>query len=215
MSAVPSAFRSFFLPEPTPGCRFPMFSPTRRYRGDPRRLLPPPSGLRFAARSRAIAGMRRKTTPDPFSSAQFWCAGFKAWCRRREIRPRFGAVGKHGSIAVIERAILTMKQLVGGLPVVPLRREIFRRDLSEIIAWYNEHRPHTSLRGRTPNEVYFNRRPASRAPRWEPRREWPRSSPCAEPRTLIKGQPGVCLQLDVSFHAGRSHLPIVSLKRAA
>lgn len=29
---------------------------------------------------------------------QFWCDGFKAWCRRRNIKPRFGAVGKHGSM---------------------------------------------------------------------------------------------------------------------
>ena len=43
---------------------------------------------------------------------QFWCDGFKAWCRRRDIRPRFGAVGKHGSIAVVERLILTMKQIL-------------------------------------------------------------------------------------------------------
>jgi hypothetical protein len=26
---------------------------------------------------------------------EFWCPAFKAWCRRRRIRPRFGAVGKH------------------------------------------------------------------------------------------------------------------------
>jgi len=66
--------------------------------------------------------------------SQFWCAGFKAWCRRHGIRPRFGAVGKHGSIAVIERAILSMKQLLGSLPLIALRRETFRRDLSEIFA---------------------------------------------------------------------------------
>ena len=36
---------------------------------------------------------------------QFWCRGFKDWCRRKAIRPRFGAVGQHGSIAVVERFI--------------------------------------------------------------------------------------------------------------
>jgi len=30
--------------------------------------------------------------------SQFWCHGFKAWCKRKGIRPRFGAVGKYGSI---------------------------------------------------------------------------------------------------------------------
>jgi transposase InsO family protein len=34
---------------------------------------------------------------------QFWCAGFKGWCKHRKIKPRFGAIGQHGSIAVIER----------------------------------------------------------------------------------------------------------------
>ncbi len=43
---------------------------------------------------------------------QFWSNGFKAWCQRRGIRPRYGAIGKHGSIAVVERAILTMKCLL-------------------------------------------------------------------------------------------------------
>ena len=33
---------------------------------------------------------------------QFWpCHGFKDWCDRRGIKPRFGAVGKHGSIALV------------------------------------------------------------------------------------------------------------------
>ncbi len=33
--------------------------------------------------------------------SQFWCDGFTAWCRRRSIKPRFGAVHRHGSIAVV------------------------------------------------------------------------------------------------------------------
>ena len=40
---------------------------------------------------------------------QFWCEGFKNWCRRKGIRPRYGAVGQHGSIAVVERFIQTVK----------------------------------------------------------------------------------------------------------
>jgi len=33
---------------------------------------------------------------------QFWCDMFKDWCNRHGITPRFGAVGQHGSIAVVE-----------------------------------------------------------------------------------------------------------------
>ena len=76
-------------------------------------------------------------------------------------------------------------------------------------------RPHSWLDGRTPNEVYFGRRAANRRPRIEPRRRWPRGSPCAGPQTLVAGQPGDRFNLHVDYHAGRRHLPIVTLKRAA
>ncbi|HEY4760007.1 MAG TPA: hypothetical protein VIH42_05445, partial [Thermoguttaceae bacterium] len=57
--------------------------------------------------------------------------------------------------------------------------------------------------------------PANRKLRYEPRAAWPRASPCAVPRTLVKGQPGARLELQVTFHKGRKHLPIVSLRRVA
>ena len=41
---------------------------------------------------------------------QFWCRGFKRWCKRRGIRPRYGAIGQPASIAVVERFIRSMKQ---------------------------------------------------------------------------------------------------------
>lgn len=84
-----------------------------------------------------------------------------------------------------------------------------------IIQWYNEHRPHDSLGGKTPNEVYETRFPANRKPRMEPRSNWPRSSPCAKPQTLVAGKPGQGFEMTVDFHGKRRHLPIVRLKRAA
>jgi putative transposase len=146
---------------------------------------------------------------------QFDCAGFKRWCRSREIRVRFGAVGQHGSIAVVERLILTLKEHCARWPLLPLRQKRFEHGLRCFAAWYNDFRPHTSLAGRTPNEVYERRLPAVRRPRYEPRRNWPRGSPCARPWALARNRPGAPLRLDVEFHAGRRHLPIVTLKRAA
>jgi transposase InsO family protein len=147
---------------------------------------------------------------------QFWpCQAYRGWCRRHDIRPRFGAVGKHGSIAVVERVILTTKQLLGELPSIPTRRRSLRRELAAIFSWYNEHRPNTALAGSTPNEVYFRRRHANRRPRLEPRERWPRRSPCARPQTLVAGQPGDRFRIRVDFHEGRPYLPIVSLRRAA
>jgi len=72
-----------------------------------------------------------------------------------------------------------------------------------------------TLKGATPDEVYWGRRWACRQPRWEPRPDWPRSSPCAKPRVLVKGQSGVQLELVVDFYPGRRHLPIVTVRRAA
>jgi len=60
---------------------------------------------------------------------QFWCDGFKAWCKRKHIRPRFGAIGKYGSIAVIERFIRTLKDEGTRRIVVPLRRRDMRTEL--------------------------------------------------------------------------------------
>jgi transposase InsO family protein len=147
---------------------------------------------------------------------QFWCHAFKDWCQRQEIRPRFGAIGQHGSIAVVERFIQTMKvECTRRLLVVPLRDKTFRQELVWFATWYNEHRPHTTLGGRTPDEVHSYRRPANRSPRFEPRAFWPRPAPCALPQVLVKGQSGVRLELDVSYQHGRRHLPLAALHRTA
>jgi hypothetical protein len=101
------------------------------------------------------------------------------------------------------------------LPVVPLLRRSFAHELQHFAAWYNTHRPHTTLKNATPDEVYFRRRPACRAPRFEPRPGWPRASPCALPHALVKGKPGATLDLTVRTVAHRRHLPLVTLTRAA
>ncbi len=145
----------------------------------------------------------------------FWCDGFKRWCQHKSIGVRYGAAGKHGSIAVVERFIKSLKNEHTRRILVPQRRATFRKQLHSFTAWYNEHRPHTMLDGATPNEVYFNLKPANQYPRIEPRKHWPRSSPCARPRTLIAGQPGDRFIISVDFHDSRRHLPIVSLKHAA
>lgn len=84
-----------------------------------------------------------------------------------------------------------------------------------IVDWYNEHRPHAWLGGRTPNEVYYGRYPGNRRPRFEPRSHWPRGSPCARPWALTRGSPGARLTIEVRFHNGNRQLPIVTVKRAA
>jgi transposase InsO family protein len=146
---------------------------------------------------------------------QFNCKGFRNWCRRKGIQPRYGAVGKHGSIAVVERFILTMKSLLSSLLLIPYRQESLQRELDAILEWYNVHRAHAWLGGKTPDEVCFGRYPAHRRLRFEPRSRCPRGSPCAKPWALVRGKPGVNLALEVSFHRGHKYLPVVTLRRAA
>jgi putative transposase len=150
------------------------------------------------------------------SGTQFTAEAFGDWCRRHGIRHRKGSVGQTGSIAVCERFIRTLKDgCTRLLAIVPLVPRALRRELSLFFAWYNQDRPHTTLAGATPDEMYFKWRPACRAPRFEPRPNWPRSSPCGKPQTLVKGQPGVVLDLKVEFVSGRRHLPRVTFRRAA
>jgi putative transposase len=145
----------------------------------------------------------------------FWCAAFKRWCKRKAIRPRYGAIGRHGSIAVVERLIRTIKDEATRRIVVPQSQASFRRELTSFFVWYNEPRPHTKLGGKTPDEVYFRLRPQNRRPRVEPRKRWRRNAACAAPRTLIAGHPGDRFTLEIDFHDGLRDLPIISLKRAA
>ena len=174
--------------------------------------------------SHAICGFVEKVVTDANATpahlicdkgSVFWCEVFKLWCKSRRIRPRFGAIGKHGSIAVVERFIRTLKDELTRRIIVPSRRVSCRGELQSYLAWYNGHRPHATHRGKTPNEVYFRLRPANGRPRIEPRRRWPRPSPCAAPRTLVAGRPGDRFTLEVRIQDGRRHLPIVSLNRAA
>ena len=116
---------------------------------------------------------------------------------------------------MVERFILTMKCLLSCLPLVPYRREGFQRELDALAQWYNGHRPHTWLDGKTPDEAYYGQHAANRKPRYEPRARWPRGSPSASPHALVSGKPGARLELEVRYHAGRRHVPIVSLRRVA
>jgi transposase InsO family protein len=76
-----------------------------------------------------------------------------------EILHRFGAIGKHGSIAVTERVNRTLKYEW-------LKRVAIIKDFdhltelcSEFEVWYNNWRPHMTLDGTRPDDVYYDRKP--------------------------------------------------------
>ena len=75
--------------------------------------------------------------------------------------------------ATAEQPDDTLKELLR-LTTIPEDQTKFERELGVIIDWYNEHRPHETFRGQTPNEVHSSRPAANQQPRFEPRRKWPR-----------------------------------------
>lgn len=145
----------------------------------------------------------------------FNCTAFKEWCRSKGMNPRFGAVGKHGSIAVIERFFRTMKTECTRKIKVPLNQEGFRRELTFYTAWYNHHRPHTYLKGKTPDKVYTGCTPANKKSRIELRPSYPRKSPCASPQTSIRGKSGTQFVQTITFMVNQKHFPVIELKKFA
>jgi putative transposase len=126
---------------------------------------------------------------------QFWCHAFKNWCKRKHIRPRYGAVGKYGSIAIIERLIRSLKSECTRRIIVPMRQADMRYELGFYFTWYNEFRPHQGIKGKIPQEIY--------------------SGIFHAPPKLNIRDPNLKLNLHVAYMHHRPHLPIITLKRAA
>jgi len=75
------------------------------------------------------------------------------------VKPRFGAVGKHGSIFVTERVIKTLKY--EWLKRVPIIKGFDHLTMlcKEFQYWYNIWRPHMTLDGLRPDDVYYEKKP--------------------------------------------------------
>jgi putative transposase len=176
---------------------------------------PPTSEQVTGFLDRVIAQRGRPKHMISDKGSQFDCSQYRQWAADRSVRLRFGKVGKHGSIAVIERFIRSVKYECTRLLLIPFGLDEFRRELELYVIWYNDYRPHTTLDGKTPVEVFEELPPANEQPRFEPRATWPRGSPCAAPQADVNGEPGARPVLQVAFLEGRKHLPIVSLHKAA
>ena len=110
--------------------------------------------------------------------------------RNHRIRRRYGAVGRSGSIAVIERTWRSMKQeYVRHLFLYRTASAIERR-LTRWRHWFNADRPHQGLGQRTPDEIYGGRPPR-------------------QTRDVTAGT------LSVRFLDGDKRLPILRLRDAA
>lgn len=101
----------------------------------------------------------------------------------------------------------------GGVPQSAI--DFMRQEIAGYAHWYNEHRPHQSLDGATPLEIYEGAMPANQQPRCEPRRQWPSDVPCAAPYAPSKPDQGKHLTLVIRFADRHKKLPIIELRQAA
>ena len=132
------------------------------------------------------------------------------WCAQHGTKPRFGALGRKGAIAIAERFILSLKTEALRRILVPMKLEAMREQVIAYAHWYNSWRPHQSLGGRTPDEVCSQLRPARDRPRFETRRSYPTAS-----GVELRAEPGTALTLVVNHEQGLQHLPTVVLRPAA
>ena len=105
----------------------------------------------------------------PDRGKQFRARSYRRECRRAAIRQRFGAIGKHGSIALVERCIRTLEEDGVRRWLGTAHWRTVGRESALFADWFNGQRPHGGLASATPDEIYFGLRPAHHRPRFEPR----------------------------------------------
>ena len=85
---------------------------------------------------------------------------FRRKLRRLGVKQRFGAIGKKGSIALIERFWRTLKDTLGLRLLRPSVAEDLLEKIEVGLVHYAHLRPHQGLGGATPAEIYFGRTPS-------------------------------------------------------
>jgi transposase InsO family protein len=94
--------------------------------------------------------------------AQFTGSTFAGTLRDLGTKQRFGAIGKAGSIAIIERLWRTLKDMLELRIVPPLSVSQLEERVDLGLLYYAAFRPHQGLGGATPAEIYFGLEPAGR-----------------------------------------------------
>jgi transposase InsO family protein len=109
---------------------------------------------------RAMRGHGRPWHLVTDQGSQFTAAVLRETLEALAIRQRFGAVGRYGSIAIIERFWRTLKELLGCRLWPPLSPAHLQARTELALAYYAHLRPHQGLGGATPAEVYLDETPA-------------------------------------------------------
>ena len=94
---------------------------------------------------------------------QFTAGVFGRALRALGARHRYGAVHRHGSLAVIERWWKSMKVEYASSLHLFRPIHVIEARLRAYVRWFNEERPHQGLGQRTPDEVHFGKVTSARA----------------------------------------------------
>ncbi|MDR2439672.1 MAG: hypothetical protein LBE12_09940 [Planctomycetaceae bacterium] len=97
--------------------------------------------------------------------------------------------------------------------VIPISKDDMIHETKLFFDWYNEYRPHTTLNGKTPNEVYYHRHAANAKPRIETRPKVKHSTLCAKPRMCIADKIGTKIKLRLEFLEGQLYLPLIRIEQ--
>src|ERR1035441_1816168 len=106
---------------------------------------------------------RQRGRPAHFISDRGACFTGTVFCLALEhlgVKQRFGAIGKKGSIALIERLWRTLKDTLGLRLLRPSAAEDLMEKIEIGLVHYAHFRPHQGLGGATPAEIYFGRTPS-------------------------------------------------------
>jgi len=117
-----------------------------------------PEIARFVSRA-----AKKRGWPAHFVSDRGACFTGTVFCLALEhlgVKQRFGAIGKKGSIALIERLWRTLKDTLGLRLMGPLVAEGLVAKIELGLLHYAHFRPHQGLGGATPAEIYFGRTPS-------------------------------------------------------
>jgi len=123
--------------------------------------------VRLLRRAATVAGWPQHFVSD--HDRAFTAIRFRKFLRRHGIRQRFGAVGRSGSIALIERLWRTLKTALPVKLFPPLVLEEAQRRVELGLVHYAFFRAHQGLRGATPPEIYFRLEPAHLSAKPPPR----------------------------------------------
>ena len=132
--------------------------------------------------------------------SQFTAYTFRYLLKDLDVRQRFGAIGKTGSIALIERLWRSLKDLSGVRVFKPLVLEDLERRVGLSLTYYSFFRPHQGLGGATPAEVYY-RLPLAHLTAVQP----PRGQP---------GERSDDMPLEIAFLDKEKTLPVLIPKAA-